>query len=105
MAFFYCLWFFFFFNDTATTEIYTVGNTLSPTRRSSDLLRLTAAQPVHRHEHELAVERLDDLGSLERHRVVGQQLVETERRRPRRRLHAVAHRVGSLFLRLRVLAL
>src|SRR6266480_7079932 len=27
--------FFFFFNDTATTEIYT----LSPTRRSSDLLR------------------------------------------------------------------
>ena len=26
--------FFFFFNDTATTEIYT----LSPTRRSSDLL-------------------------------------------------------------------
>src|SRR5881275_3297558 len=27
----------FFFNDTATTEIYTVPYTLSPTRRSSDL--------------------------------------------------------------------
>src|SRR5881396_580259 len=29
----------FFFNDTATTEIYTVRNTL-PTRRSSDLARI-----------------------------------------------------------------
>ena len=34
--FFFCLFFIFFFNDTATTEIYT----LFPTRRSSDLLGL-----------------------------------------------------------------
>src|ERR1035441_10769862 len=33
-----CWLFFFFFNDTATTEIYT----LSPTRRSSDLSWLSA---------------------------------------------------------------
>src|SRR5712691_1317743 len=29
--------------------------------RSRQQLRLAAAQPVHRHEHELAVERVDDL--------------------------------------------
>src|SRR5256885_17122728 len=40
--------FFFFFNDTATTEIYT----LSPTRRSSDLRE----KPDHRAEHD-AVEQ------------------------------------------------
>src|SRR5256885_1180087 len=73
--------------------------------RARQELRLPPAQPVHRHEHELAVERLDDLRSLKRHGVVGQELVETERRGPRRRLHAVARRVGSLLLRLRFLAL
>src|SRR2546430_62406 len=73
--------------------------------RARQELRLPPAQPMHRHEHELAVERLDDLRSLKRHGVVGQQLVETERRGPRRRLHAVARRVGSLLLRFRLLAL
>ncbi len=37
---------FFFFNDTATTEIYTNLNTLSLTRRSSDLnIKLAAGSP------------------------------------------------------------
>src|SRR6266581_3444912 len=43
----------------------------------SQQLRLAAAQPVHRHEHELAVKRLDDLGSFERDGIVREQLVET----------------------------
>src|ERR1051326_2292597 len=73
--------------------------------RAREQLRLPPTQPVHRHQHELAVERLDDLRPLERHGVVGQQLIETERRSPRRRLDAIAHRVGPLLLRLRVLAL
>src|SRR5207302_577471 len=66
--------------------------------RPREQLRLPPAQPVHRHQHERAIERFDDLRPLERHRVVRQQLVETERRRPRRRLHTVARRVGPLLL-------
>src|SRR5258705_5685780 len=39
------LFMFFFFNDTATTEIYT----LSPTRRSSDLTRKTQGMILKNH--------------------------------------------------------
>src|SRR5210317_1472935 len=38
--------FFFFFNDTATTEIYTLSYTLSPTRRSSDPQHGQAVEPL-----------------------------------------------------------
>src|SRR2546422_2891107 len=43
--------------------------------------------------------------SLERDRVVGQQLVETRRGRARRRLHPVPRRVGPLLPRLRLAVL
>src|SRR5229473_5820234 len=65
------LFFFFFFNDTATTEIYT----LSPTRRSSDLLTvhdagerdetlLTVNQPAHGATLRRSEEHTSELQSL-----------------------------------------
>src|SRR5438105_949428 len=71
---------------------------LTNLRRPRQQLRLAPAQPVHRDEHKLAVERIDDLGPLERHRVVAEQLVQTQRGCPGRRLHAVARGVGPLLL-------
>src|SRR2546421_970555 len=78
--------------------------TFADLARPREQLRFAPPQPMHRHQYELPIERLDDRGALERHRVVGQQLVATQRRRPCRRLHAVPHRVGPLLLRLRVLS-
>ena len=54
-------------------------------------------------QHELAIERLDDLRALERDRIVGQQIIETRGRRARRRLHPIARRVGPQLVRLRLL--
>src|SRR6266498_970015 len=48
--------FFFFFNDTATTEIYT----LSPTRRSSDLARRAPVVPAEEGEDRF-LRRVEDL--------------------------------------------
>src|SRR2546426_6440042 len=64
--------------------------------RPREQLRLPAAQPVDRDEHEVAVKRLDQLGALKRDGVVGEEIVEAARRRPRRRLHPDPHRVGAL---------
>src|SRR5213079_3518154 len=47
MSIIYFIFTFFFFNDTATTEIYTTTDTLFPTRRSSDLRR-ARGQPERR---------------------------------------------------------
>src|SRR5207244_10741533 len=70
--------------------------------RPREQLRLPPAEPVHRHEHEPAIECVDDRRALERDRVVGQQLVQTERRGARRRLHAVPRGVRPLLLGLRL---
>src|SRR5579859_127264 len=71
--------------------------------RTGQQLRLATAQPVHRDQHELAIERVDDLRPLERDRVVGQEIIQAGRRRPRRRLHPIARRVGPDLLGLRLL--
>src|SRR5437899_5077041 len=51
--------------------------------RPGEQLRLAAAQPMHRHQHELAIERVDDRGPLERDRVVRHQLVQADRKSTR----------------------
>src|SRR5437588_5819078 len=58
---------------------------------------------MDRYEHELAIERVDDLRTLERDRVVRKQVVETGDRRPRRRLDPIARRVGPHLVGLRLL--
>src|SRR5207248_4284012 len=73
--------------------------------RAGQELRLATAQSMDGDQHELAVERLDDLGSFQGDGVVGEELVEAQRRRPRRRLHPVPHRIRSLLLRFGVLPL
>jgi len=55
------MFFFFFFNDTATTEIYT----LSPTRRSSDLVKETN-QLVQK----LVVDYTSDINLLKQNSIV-----------------------------------
>src|SRR5207244_3813746 len=75
---------------------------LADLARPREQLRLPPAEPVHRHEHEPAIEGVDDRRALERDRVVGQQLVQTERRSARRRLHAVPRGVRPLLLGLRL---
>src|SRR2546425_12363653 len=70
--------------------------------RSGEQLRLAPAEPMDSDEHEFAIERLDDLRALERDRVVRQQIIETGDRRARRRLHAIARRIGPDLLGLRL---
>src|SRR5690349_24687876 len=70
--------------------------------RAREQLRLPPAQPVHRYEHELAIERVDDRRALERDRIVGQELVQTKRRGARRGLYAIPRGVRPLLLRLRL---
>src|SRR3546814_16958807 len=61
--------YFFVFNDTATTEIYTYLTHSFPTRRSSDLLKACRVQEVHKLDlADLA--RLGVAGDHHRHRAV-----------------------------------
>src|SRR6266568_7329733 len=62
--------------------------TLPNLARAGQQLGFAAPQPVHRDQHELAVERVDDLRAFERDGVVRDQHVEAQCRGTRRRLDA-----------------
>src|SRR6266540_3681781 len=71
--------------------------------RPGQELGLATPKSVHRDQDELAIERLYQLGTLERHGVVSEELIEAQRRRPGRGLHPIARRVGPLLLGLGLL--